>query len=655
MACRTHLPSALPLASALALLCGALPATAARRHGKPVRRGADRFTQATPLRSAQAAPSAPDCRAGGVKVACKVQYYGGPVLSNVKLYAVLWGPAVAAETRDTVADFLGALTNHEFMDGLAEYNTELDVQAGSSAGTAGTRQVVGRGTFAGRIAISPAVASGTISDDDIMVELDAQITAGHLPPPDADTLYVVFFPPAITVDDGTGSLSCVNWCGYHSGFRRSGSGVYYVVIPDHFTGDCASGRCGSDTDFHNLYATVAHEVAEAMTDAEVAFTATNQKPLAWYDVNAGEIGDMCTGQDVIAGPGGQVFGVQQIYSQRTGLCHTARTEAEDFKVLLPANTASLAAGATIAVPVTTATSAGSPQALALTFSGLPVGVTGTLDHSSVTSGAGAILTLKAVLGVAPVRDAVVAVVARGGGLAHSAALLLQVGIQAPAGNEFTIDLTTIGPLAGAGGVGARYTVATTAANGTAEAITLTAEGLPAGVTATFTPSKVTAGQPSELLLTAAAGTARSPSPVQFTVKGVTSSVSAGHTAVADVSVIGLPTAVLTAPAPGVVSGVVTLVADCATDPAVSLSKVELLDGSAVIASGTATTYTNRWDTSQVAVGAHTLAARATDSKGNTGLSTPVTVTVTPAPGGCAAASAGPWLLLGLLARARRRR
>ena len=64
----------------------------------------------------------------------------------------------------------------------------------------------------------------------------------------------------------------------------------------------------------------------------------------------------------------------------------------------------------------------------------------------------------------------------------------------------------------------------------------------------------------------------------------------------------------------------------------------------------------QWDASNYVPGTHTITARGTDSKGNTGLSAAVAVTVVaPPPGGCAAFAGGPWLLLGLLALARRRR
>ena len=87
-----------------------------------------------------------------------------------------------------------------------------------------------------------------------------------------------------------------------------------------------------------------------------------------------------------------------------------------------------------------------------------------------------------------------------------------------------------------------------------------------------------------------------------------------------------PSVSLTAPASGVtLSGTVTLSAD-ASDPS-SVSRVEFLVDGTPLGTDTLRPYSFSWDTLTVAGGSHTLTARATDTHGNVGTSTPVIVTV----------------------------
>src|SRR5690349_17915708 len=79
----------------------------------------------------------------------KLEYYGGPVLSNVKVYAVFWGNKVNETTRNKIGDFLSASVNSTYFDWLKEYNTGINAIDGRN----GTGQSIGRGTFAGAITI----------------------------------------------------------------------------------------------------------------------------------------------------------------------------------------------------------------------------------------------------------------------------------------------------------------------------------------------------------------------------------------------------------------------------------------------------------------------------------------------------------------------
>jgi MYXO-CTERM domain-containing protein len=102
-----------------------------------------------------------------------------------------------------------------------------------------------------------------------------------------------------------------------------------------------------------------------------------------------------------------------------------------------------------------------------------------------------------------------------------------------AANDFSLGITPATQQVAPGGK-VTFTLTTPKTKGTAEAIALAIQDLPAGVTGAFTPAAPTAGTTVTLTLTAAAGAAVTTSPVVFTVIG--KAPSAVHMATADVSV-----------------------------------------------------------------------------------------------------------------------
>src|SRR6267142_1210853 len=219
-------------------------------------------------------------------------YRGGPVISNVQVYQVLYGsgcyaPQISATTTPSIASFFGDIGNSTFLTGmLSEYNTNI---------SGGTNQIIGAGTFAGQFAIVPAAGNNgsTITDTQIQSELLSQITAGHLPAPVLDaagnvnTLYMIFFPPGKTITQG-GSNSCQagGFCAYHgtTSTLLNGKNVLYGVHPDMQSGLCSTGGCGNGGVFGNYTSVTSHELTEAITDADVGIATTFAPPLAWYDM-----------------------------------------------------------------------------------------------------------------------------------------------------------------------------------------------------------------------------------------------------------------------------------------------------------------------------------------------------------------------------------
>jgi len=544
-----------------ALVCASFAAQA--RGSQPVRPRAR-------LR-AQAAPSTgPSCTPTG---SCRLRYYGGKVIPNVKVYQVNW---TAGGQRDMSA-FFAAITGSSYLDWLNEYSTNIAVQAGTHAGAQGTNQIVGRGVFGGSFTVTPSAANaggtqqcgGTVTanccfsdvllhglpagavcvqDGQIEDELQKQIAAGQLPASDDSSLYFVFFPANIVVGL-QGHSACVGggFCGYHSTYRPAASSpsVYYAVIPSHEDGSGCDLGCGDpllSSAFDRLCETSSHELAESITDPEVGIGAFVDFPLGWYDVDNAEIADICDSSPHATSSG---FVVEPLFSNRqasatslASACVAQRFEPTDFTVSILQNGATVVAGGAAQVPISTAIASGGAQTLNLSVANLPVGVTAILDPPTVGAGSPSTLTLSAAAGASARRDAVVQVKAENGSVTHSAGLLLQVDAL-PAAHDFSIAVSPSAQAVVAGS-SVPYGLTTAITNGSAETIHLTVAGLPSGVTASFSSTRaasadLVAGTADTLSLTAAAGTPAS-APTTFTVLGTTPSVPAGHSATATLAV-----------------------------------------------------------------------------------------------------------------------
>jgi hypothetical protein len=127
--------------------------------------------------------------------------------------------------------------------------------------------------------------STTVHVPYIAAELRAQQKAGVLPAPDSlwNTIYVVHFPPGITITDGTYSYndyfgnpqthasigtSCIQFCSYHDAYVNPSDlpGFTFIVLPDiSQNAGCLAG-CGSGTPFDRYTEVLSHELLESVTD-----------------------------------------------------------------------------------------------------------------------------------------------------------------------------------------------------------------------------------------------------------------------------------------------------------------------------------------------------------------------------------------------------
>ena len=252
----------------------------------------------------------------------KLDYYGGPVMEKTKIVSVYWTKNVDPAIQSRLKDFYTALMTGTYFEWLSEYNTDIP----SVTGKPGTNQKIKADSFVGDFVIEPKRTGTVIDDLELQAELVEQIEKGVLPENTPDTLYMVHFPPGvsitITADNGDVATSCKEFCGYHGAAVTSKkTPVLYAAMPD-FSGRCDVG-CGKETTkFDNFTAAAAHEVVESVTNPYVSFVTDYDFPLAWYHKTLGEIGDICVARNGrIANAKGETFVVQAEWSNTRKACY----------------------------------------------------------------------------------------------------------------------------------------------------------------------------------------------------------------------------------------------------------------------------------------------------------------------------------------------
>lgn len=324
-------------------------------------------------------------------------YYGGPVISNVHIVEVLYGPGsydpqIAGTSSPTLGKFFTDLTDSGYISLLTQYSTDI-------TSLPGTNQSIGTGTFDGvfQITPSPANSGTTIDDTQVQAELIAQVTAGHLPAPvldaagDMNTVYMIFFPPGVTTTDA-GTSSCVSggYCAYHGATTNTfnSMNLLYGIFPDMQPGSgCYTGCGSSPTVFGNYTAVSSHELAEAITDPMASLAFTLASPVAWYDSVNGEIGDICNQQQGSYVANGTTYTIQYEFSDAANNCVLPPPGGPpDFSLSDSPIDLSVTQGSNGTTTITVTPTNGFVGEVNLSASGLPAGVTATFASNPATTG-----------------------------------------------------------------------------------------------------------------------------------------------------------------------------------------------------------------------------------------------------------------------------
>ncbi|HJU84505.1 MAG TPA: hypothetical protein VJ600_09865, partial [Holophagaceae bacterium] len=227
----------------------------------------------------------------------------------------------------------------------------------------------------------------------------------------------------------------------------------------------------------------------------------------------------------------KITGTSGTLTHSTTVLLTVNPGGPDFQVSAPATTTvdltGLATGSkTATVPVTLTQLLGFNRPVTLSVTGLPAGVTGTFAPNPATPSAISTLTLTVPASTPPGTRTVTLNADGGSGLVHTTTFQLVIvnpGTFTLSASPNPVNLV-LNPAGGA--TTATSAISLVPANGFASAVTLSASGLPAGVTAAFSPNPTTGT--STLTFTATTPTAVAGT-ATVTLNGVSGAVGASTT------------------------------------------------------------------------------------------------------------------------------
>jgi hypothetical protein len=170
-----------------------------------------------------------------------LNYYGGPLLTNIEVVTVVWqGDEATGQFFQDYTDWV--VHSDEFwIAGLKEYG-------------------IGKGTTLGYFVI-PEAKPTSIDDSQITAKIKTYIGSGLLPPPTSNkTIYSVVVPKG-TTETMFGGKGCDVYDGYHSEIKVSppgGGAAFYVPYAINL-------QCPGQDDL-GTEETISHELGESATD-----------------------------------------------------------------------------------------------------------------------------------------------------------------------------------------------------------------------------------------------------------------------------------------------------------------------------------------------------------------------------------------------------
>jgi len=206
--------------------------------------------------------------------------------------------------------------------------------------------------------------------------------------------------------------------------------------------------------------------------------------------------------------------------------------ASDFSISASPSSLTIQQGGSGASTISTAVTSGAAQTVSLSASGQPAGVTITFGPSSVTAGGSSTMTVN-IDSSTTTGDYPITVTGTGTSATHATTVTLSVTAAPPSDFSISANPSSLSIQQGGSGMS---TISTAVTSGSAQTVTLSASGQPAGVTITFNPSSVTAGGSSTMTVNVDSLT--TPGSYPIVVMGTSS--SATHTTSVSLTVTAAP-------------------------------------------------------------------------------------------------------------------
>ncbi|HEV7674023.1 MAG TPA: alkaline phosphatase family protein, partial [Candidatus Angelobacter sp.] len=225
-------------------------------------------------------------------------------------------------------------------------------------------------------------------------------------------------------------------------------------------------------------------IQNARSEFNARFTATTSFQTANIPVQVRGVGmfDFLHGQTGVAPNGIELHPILDvIFNPGT---------TADFSVGASPASLSVTQGSSGSTTISTSTTGGFNSAVALSASGLPAGVTASFNPGSIAapSSGSSTLTFSA-SGTATTGTSSITVTASGGGVTHTSTVALT--ISPAAAPNFTVSASPASLSVTHGNSGST-TISTSVTGGFNSAVSLSASGLPTGVTASFNPASIAA-------------------------------------------------------------------------------------------------------------------------------------------------------------------
>ncbi|KAJ3347154.1 hypothetical protein HDU83_002360 [Entophlyctis luteolus] len=225
--------------------------------------------------------------------AVSLEYYGGPVISNVQVTPIFYGEN--ADFKTEIVNYYSFLVTSSWMNIFSQYDTPT--------------QHIRKGGVAGFL-VETVIKTYLDDINDIQPYLRSLVLDGRVMPT-PNSYYPIHLQFGINVTSDSG-LSCETFGGYHSyvyiaDISQNAKYLWYGVIPN----------CGPYPDLYSMSYSISHELAEAITDPIPGASWYNRKE----GPENGEIGDICVGiGSTVLDSSGVLYGFQELFSNAQTKC-----------------------------------------------------------------------------------------------------------------------------------------------------------------------------------------------------------------------------------------------------------------------------------------------------------------------------------------------